>query len=161
VKALIQRVSSGSVIVENKTVGSIQKGLVVLLGVTHSDSEKDIDFIINKIVNLRIFGNEDFDNFEKSISYFKCGPYKYLLFAVFTYPGIATETFEISDKLSSIILENKSINFSSFSGVGNLSLLIISKVSATKPYLMEVPPTSNAKTFIYLLMIILNNDYLL
>ena len=84
-----------------------------------------------------------------------------MLFAKFTYPGIATETFEISDKLSSIILENKSINFSSFSGVGNLSLLIISKVSETKPYLMEVPPTSNAKTFIYLLMIILNNDYLL
>ena len=66
-KALIQRVSSGSVIVENKTVGSIQKGLVVLLGVTHSDSEKDIDFIINKIVNLRIFGNEENDNFEKSV----------------------------------------------------------------------------------------------
>ena len=66
-KALIQRVSSGSVIVENKTVGSIQKGLVVLLGVTHSDSEKDIDFIINKIVNLRIFGNEEIDNFEKSV----------------------------------------------------------------------------------------------
>jgi len=67
VKALIQRVSSGSVIVENKTVGSIQKGLVVLLGVTHSDSEKDIDFIINKIVNLRIFGNEENNNFEKSV----------------------------------------------------------------------------------------------
>ena len=66
-KALIQRVSSGSIIVENKTVGSIQKGLVVLLGVTHSDSEKDIDFIINKIVNLRIFGNEENDNFEKSV----------------------------------------------------------------------------------------------
>ena len=66
-KALILRVSSGSVIVENKTVGSIQKGLVVLLGVTHSDSEKDIDFIINKIVNLRIFGNEENDNFEKSV----------------------------------------------------------------------------------------------
>ena len=66
-KALIQRVSSGSVIVENKTVGSIQKGLVVLVGVTHSDSEKDIDFIINKIVNLRIFGNEENDNFEKSV----------------------------------------------------------------------------------------------
>ena len=66
-KALIQRVSSGSVIVENKTIGSIQKGLVVLLGVTHSDSEKDIDFIINKIVNLRIFGNEENDNFEKSV----------------------------------------------------------------------------------------------
>ena len=66
-KALIQRVSSGSVIIENKTVGSIQKGLVVLLAVTHSDSEKDIDYIINKIVNLRIFGNEENDNFEKSV----------------------------------------------------------------------------------------------
>ena len=39
----------------------------MLLGVTHSDSEKDIDFIINKIVNLRIFGNEENDNFEKSV----------------------------------------------------------------------------------------------
>jgi len=67
VKALIQRVSSGSVTVDNETVGSIEKGLVVLLGVTHSDSEKDIDFIINKIINLRIFGNEENDNFEKSV----------------------------------------------------------------------------------------------
>ena len=49
-KALIQRVSSGSVIVENKTVGSIQKGLVVLLGVTHSDSEKDIVHYIDTII---------------------------------------------------------------------------------------------------------------
>tara|TARA_Y100001970_G_scaffold115828_1_gene144268 strand:+ start:3036 stop:3479 length:444 start_codon:yes stop_codon:yes gene_type:complete len=67
VKALIQRVSSGSVIVDKKTVGSIQKGLVVLLGITHSDSEKEIDFIINKVLNLRIFGNEENDNFELSV----------------------------------------------------------------------------------------------
>ncbi|MBL06727.1 MAG: D-tyrosyl-tRNA(Tyr) deacylase [Chloroflexi bacterium] len=66
-KALIQRVSSGSVIVDKKTVGSIQKGLVVLLGITHSDSEKEIDFIINKVLNLRIFGNEENDNFELSV----------------------------------------------------------------------------------------------
>lgn len=66
-KALVQRVSSGSVEVENEIVGSINSGLVVFLGITHSDCDKEIDFIINKIINLRIFGDKNTDNFEKSI----------------------------------------------------------------------------------------------
>jgi D-aminoacyl-tRNA deacylase len=66
-RALIQRVSEASVEVEKEVVGSIKEGLVVLLGITHKDYEKDSEFIINKIVNLRIFGNESNDNFEKSI----------------------------------------------------------------------------------------------
>tara|TARA_B100001142_G_scaffold327960_1_gene386850 strand:+ start:326 stop:769 length:444 start_codon:yes stop_codon:yes gene_type:complete len=67
VKAIIQRVSSGSVEVEKKIVGSINQGLVVLLGITHNDNNKDIDYMIQKILNLRIFGDENTDNFERSI----------------------------------------------------------------------------------------------
>ena len=66
-RALIQRVSSSSVEVDNKIVGSIKKGLVVFLGITHDDSDKEIDFISNKIINLRIFGDDNTENFEKSI----------------------------------------------------------------------------------------------
>lgn len=66
-KAIIQRVSSGSVEVEKKIVGSINQGLVVLLGITHNDNNKDIDYMIQKILNLRIFGDENSDNFERSI----------------------------------------------------------------------------------------------
>lgn len=66
-RALVQRVSIGSVEVQNKIVGSIGLGLVVFLGITHSDTDKEIDFIINKIINLRIFGDENTDNFERSL----------------------------------------------------------------------------------------------
>ena len=54
-KALIQRVSKASVKVDKKVVGEIMAGLVVLLGVGHNDSEKDADFLADKIINLRIF----------------------------------------------------------------------------------------------------------
>tara|TARA_B100001996_G_scaffold106659_3_gene80402 strand:+ start:8977 stop:9420 length:444 start_codon:yes stop_codon:yes gene_type:complete len=67
VKALIQRVSSGSVEVDKKIVGSINKGLVIFIGITHNDSEKEINYLTNKILNLRIFGDENTDNFEKSV----------------------------------------------------------------------------------------------
>jgi len=66
-RALIQRVSQASVEVEKKVVGNINSGLVVLLGITHNDSIKDSKYIINKVINLRIFGNESNDNFEKSL----------------------------------------------------------------------------------------------
>ena len=66
-RALIQRVSKASVEVENEVVGNITEGVVVLLGINHKDSLKDTEFIINKIINLRIFGNDSNDNFEKSI----------------------------------------------------------------------------------------------
>ena len=66
-KALIQRVSSGSVEVDKKIVGSINKGLVIFIGITHNDSEKEINYLTNKILNLRIFGDDNTDNFEKSV----------------------------------------------------------------------------------------------
>jgi len=57
-RALIQRVSSGSVKIDNKTVGEIGQGLVVLLGITHEDTEADVKYLADKCVNLRIFCDE-------------------------------------------------------------------------------------------------------
>ena len=58
-KAVIQRVSSASVKVNNKIVGQINKGFVVLLGITHTDTEKEAKFIAGKISNLRIFEDNE------------------------------------------------------------------------------------------------------
>ena len=57
-RAVVQRVSYGSVTVENKKIGEINYGLVVLLGVDVNDNEEDVTWLANKIVNLRIFGDE-------------------------------------------------------------------------------------------------------
>lgn len=54
-KALIQRVKKASVRIENKSIAEIQKGLLIFLGITHNDSQKDIDYIVEKTVHLRIF----------------------------------------------------------------------------------------------------------
>jgi len=54
-KALLQRVGQASVTVDGKEVGRIGQGLVVLLGVAVGDTEKDAQYIVPKIVNLRIF----------------------------------------------------------------------------------------------------------
>ena len=48
-----------SVQVENNTVGSIGKGLMLLVGFTYGDSEKEIDYMVDKIVHLRIFDDEN------------------------------------------------------------------------------------------------------
>jgi len=56
-KAVIQRVTSASVRVEGKTVGQIESGLLVLLGVAKGDGESDSRFLIEKIRTLRIFSN--------------------------------------------------------------------------------------------------------
>ena len=54
-KALIQRSTGASVSVEGEVVGQIGEGLVVLLGITREDSEKDAIYLAQKVVNLRIF----------------------------------------------------------------------------------------------------------
>ena len=63
-KALIQRTTGATVSVEGEVVGQIGEGLVVLLGVTHIDTEKDAEYLAQKIVNLRIFpgGGGEFDS---------------------------------------------------------------------------------------------------
>jgi len=54
-RAVLQRVSMASVEVDGKIVGEISRGLVVLLGVGQKDTEKDLGWIVDKIINLRIF----------------------------------------------------------------------------------------------------------
>ncbi len=58
-KVIIQRVSIASVKVNQETVGEIQSGLLILLGIGHNDSEKEIDLLIKKIINLRIFSDKN------------------------------------------------------------------------------------------------------
>jgi D-tyrosyl-tRNA(Tyr) deacylase len=58
-KAVIQRTDYAKVEVENNITGQIKKGLLVLLGVTHEDSEKEADYLADKIINLRIFPDSE------------------------------------------------------------------------------------------------------
>lgn len=58
-RAVVQRVASSKVIVNESTIGEINKGLLILLGVTHEDTSKDVDYLLDKIVNLRIFEDEN------------------------------------------------------------------------------------------------------
>ncbi len=57
--SVIQRCSWGKVTVADKVVGEIEHGLVILLGVQKDDTEKDADFLVNKISGLRIFADEN------------------------------------------------------------------------------------------------------
>ena len=54
-RALLQRVSSARVIVEGRTVGEIGRGFCVLLGVTHTDTNREADWLARKIAGLRLF----------------------------------------------------------------------------------------------------------
>ena len=58
-KAVIQRVSSASVVVEGKTLGAIDQGYLILLGVHESDTEHEADLLAKKVASLRIFEDED------------------------------------------------------------------------------------------------------
>ena len=58
-RAVIQRVSEAFVIVNDLAAGSIQHGLVILLGIEDSDTEKDVDWLAQKIVNMRIFSDDN------------------------------------------------------------------------------------------------------
>jgi len=58
-KIIIQRVKEASVTVENKIVSKIEKGVLILLGIGNEDSIEDIKWLANKIVNLRIFGEDN------------------------------------------------------------------------------------------------------
>ena len=58
-KTVIQRVSQASVTIDSKIVAEIQKGLLVLVGIEDADSQEDINWLCQKIANLRIFGDEN------------------------------------------------------------------------------------------------------
>ena len=57
-KALVQRVSGAAVSIAGREVGRIGRGLVVFVGVAAGDTESDIDYLVSKMVNLRIFADE-------------------------------------------------------------------------------------------------------
>jgi D-tyrosyl-tRNA(Tyr) deacylase len=58
-KVVIQRVSKASVTIEGVKVASIGNGLLILLGIVEDDTQEDIKWLSNKIVNLRVFGDEN------------------------------------------------------------------------------------------------------
>ncbi|MCK5812087.1 MAG: D-tyrosyl-tRNA(Tyr) deacylase [Clostridiales bacterium] len=57
-RAIIQRVLKSNVSVDNKIIGEINKGMTVFLGVGEDDTEKELDYIANKLLNLRIFEDD-------------------------------------------------------------------------------------------------------
>ena len=58
-KIVVQRCKRASVTVNNKIVGKIDNGLMLLVGFTHGDSSKEIDYMVDKVLNLRVFDDEN------------------------------------------------------------------------------------------------------
>ena len=58
-KLVVQRVKNAKVDVDVKTVGSIEKGFLVLLGVTHTDTKETADYLVKKLCKLRVFEDEN------------------------------------------------------------------------------------------------------
>jgi D-tyrosyl-tRNA(Tyr) deacylase len=58
-RALVQRVSTASVTVDDQVIGRIGKGFVILLGVTHTDSEVEAEWLARKVAGLRVFDDDE------------------------------------------------------------------------------------------------------
>ena len=58
-RVVLQRVSHASVTVEEKVIGQIQRGFLLLVGVTHDDVMEDMEYLVRKIVQMRIFEDEE------------------------------------------------------------------------------------------------------
>ena len=58
-KVVVQRVKQASVTVEGKEISKIEKGFLVLVGITHTDTQKEADYIAKKVTNLRVFEDEN------------------------------------------------------------------------------------------------------
>lgn len=58
-KFIVQRVNKSQVEVEEKIVGKIDKGFMVLIGITHNDTKEIADFLVRKLINLRVFEDEN------------------------------------------------------------------------------------------------------
>jgi D-tyrosyl-tRNA(Tyr) deacylase len=57
-RAVVQRVGSAAIFVDNRKISSIEKGALVFLGVERGDDNKDADYLLDKVINLRIFDDE-------------------------------------------------------------------------------------------------------
>lgn len=58
-RLVVQRVTKSSVSVNNKIVGQINTGFLVLLGIKSTDTKKDVDYLVRKLINLRVFSDEN------------------------------------------------------------------------------------------------------
>lgn len=58
-RTVVQRVSSASVTVNGNVIGKINKGFLVLLGIKSTDTKQDVDYMVKKVINLRIFRDEN------------------------------------------------------------------------------------------------------
>ena len=58
-KLVVQRVKNANVVIENKTVGEIKQGFMVLLGVAPTDTKEIADFLVQKLIKLRVFEDEN------------------------------------------------------------------------------------------------------
>ena len=58
-RAVIQRVSHASVTIEDKVKSSIEQGFLILLGICNEDTMEDVDWLVKKIANLRVFGDDN------------------------------------------------------------------------------------------------------
>lgn len=58
-KILVQRVLEASVKIDGKQISKIEKGFLVLVGITHNDTEKQADYLVKKVTNLRVFEDEN------------------------------------------------------------------------------------------------------
>ena len=58
-RVVLQRVSHASVTVEEKVIGKIKRGFLLLVGVTHDDAMEDMEYLVRKIVQMRIFEDEE------------------------------------------------------------------------------------------------------
>jgi D-tyrosyl-tRNA(Tyr) deacylase len=58
-RTVVQRVSSASVTVDGNIIGKINKGFLVLLGIKSTDTKQDVDYMVKKVINLRIFRDEN------------------------------------------------------------------------------------------------------
>lgn len=58
-RTVVQRVSSASVTVDGNVIGKINKGFLILLGIKSTDTKQDVDYMVKKVINLRIFRDEN------------------------------------------------------------------------------------------------------
>ncbi len=58
-KFIVQRVKKSQVDIDGKTVGKISKGFMALIGITHNDTKEIADYLVNKLINLRVFEDEN------------------------------------------------------------------------------------------------------
>jgi D-tyrosyl-tRNA(Tyr) deacylase len=129
-KVVVQKVSSASVMINNSINGEIRTGLVVLVGFTESDTQETIKWICNKLINLRVFKDQD-DKLNLSVSDIKG---EILIISNFTLYGDVQRGFrpsfscaansEISEPLYNFMIEflRKNYNLNIQTGIFGASM---------------------------------------